>query len=467
MKLTCLDKIVFRLDAEYYHPDYLSLEEKFRKLPTISLEDAGCKLDCSAFYPSIVPYYDFYKIGIPFLRVNEIQDGLLHISDTTAFLPQSILDENPSTIAKCKYGDLIIAKGGNSLAKVALLTEEYQIYSVCRDVIVLRTQNLKTINRYYLWMFLHSKLGKNILLRTASQTGQPHLTLEAISQIEIPLFSDIFQNNFEWLYNESQLLKTKSDLTYAEAQTILLSELGLLNWKPKHQLCFTKKFSEIEQAGRIDAEYYQPKYEAIIKAIKRYPCGYSIVGKEFMQNKSIFNTDDKKLYQYVEIGSVNVSNGEITPNEVFGFELPANAKRVLKKNDVIISKVRTYRGAIAIVDKDGYLGSGAFTILQENGQINKETLLAFLHSPPLLAWSLQPNTGTSYPVIVDDDILNLPIPLLPDTIQTIIKQKITESHHLRKQSKHLLEYAKQAVEIAIEQDEQTAINWLEKNTSDM
>ena len=103
----------------------------------------------------------------------------------------------------------------------------------------------------------------------------------------------------------------------------------------------------------------------------------------------------------------------------------------LKKGDVIISKVRTYRGAITIVDEDEYVGSGAFCVLAENGRINKETLLAFLHSEPLLAWSLKPNTGTSYPVIVDDDILNLPIPILPEEKQTQIQQKVVESFDLR------------------------------------
>ena len=34
-------------------------------------------------------------------------------------------------------------------------------------------------------------------------------------------------------------------------------------------------------------------------------------------------------------------------------------------------------------------------------------------------------------------------------------------YNLRKQAKDLLEHAKNAVEIAIEQDEQTVINWLE------
>lgn len=43
-------------------------------------------------------------------------------------------------------------------------------------------------------------------------------------------------------------------------------------------------------------------------------------------------------------------------------------------------------------------------------------------------------------------------------------QIVIESFNLRKQSKHLLECAKRAVEMAIEQDEKTAMSWLEKET---
>ena len=143
-----------------------------------------------------------------------------------------------------------------------------------------------------------------------------------------------------------------------------------------------------------------------------------------------------------------------------GKDLPANAKRVLKKGDIIISKVRTYRGAITIVQEDGYVGSGAFCVLSENGRVNKETLLACLRSKLFLTWSLKPNTGTSYPTLDDDDILDFPIPILSKKKQAEIERKVTESFSLRKHAKNLLEYTKRAIEIAIEQDEQAAIDWL-------
>ena len=186
----------------------------------------------------------------------------------------------------------------------------------------------------------------------------------------------------------------------------------------------------------------------------------------FKLSKQNFKVDKDKLYEYVEIGSINVSSGEIVPELITGAELPSNAKRKLKVGQVIVSKVRTYRSGIAIIDKDNYVGSTAFSILEEkpNGKVNKETLFSFLRSNLFLEWSLKPNTGTSYPVILDEDILNFNIPLIDTNIQNIIASKIQQSFALRKESKHLLDIAKQAVEMAIEEDEETAIKWLNEVT---
>ena len=52
------------------------------------------------------------------------------------------------------------------------------------------------------------------------------------------------------------------------------------------------------------------------------------------------------------------------------------------------------------------------------------------------------------------------IPILSEDKQIEIRQRVAEAFALRKRSKHLLECAKRAVEMAIEQDEQIALAWL-------
>ena len=66
-----------------------------------------------------------------------------------------------------------------------------------------------------------------------------------------------------------------------------------------------------------------------------------------------------------------------------------------------------------------------------------------------------------------DEFSKIVLPIISPKKQTPIQQKVIESFNLRKQSKRLLGCAKRAVEMAIEQDEKTAINWLENETKEM
>ena len=73
-------------------------------------------------------------------------------------------------------------------------------------------------------------------------------------------------------------------------------------------------------------------------------------------------------------------------------------------------------------------------------------------------------SGTILTAINKDEFSKVVLPVISPDKQTEIQQKVVESFNLRKQSKHLLECAKQAVEMAIEQDEKTASNWLKNKT---
>ena len=169
-------------------------------------------------------------------------------------------------------------------------------------------------------------------------------------------------------------------------------------------------------------------------------------------------------YQYIEIGDVNVSDGSYSFNEVATEDLPANAKIMVKEGDILISTVRPNRGAITVIehDRDDLIVSGAFTVLRRKvkSYFNNEFLKVLLRTEIYKDWLLQFNVGTSYPVIKDEDILNLVIPNVEETIQTQISDLIRQSNYLRIKSKGLLEKAKKAVELAIEKDQESALSFI-------
>lgn len=69
-------------------------------------------------------------------------------------------------------------------------------------------------------------------------------------------------------------------------------------------------------------------------------------------------------------------------------------------------------------------------------------------------------SGTILTNISKDEFLNIPLPKISENAQKQIKTKISKVYSLRLISKQLLSQAKQAVELAIDQDEPSAINFL-------
>ena len=132
------------------------------------------------------------------------------------------------------------------------------------------------------------------------------------------------------------------------------------------------------------------------------------------------------------------------------------------ENDIVFSLIGSV-GETALVTSEF---AGAF-ISNNTGKIEcrsstfSVTLQVLLASIIGKLYFEKYKTQTAQPKISDKDLHNFVIPILSEEKQTEIQQKVVESFRLRKQAKDLLEHAKRAVEIAIEQDEQAAIEWLD------
>lgn len=445
-----------RFDAEFFKPIYTDAQSIIKKTNWNVLDSLSSKITDFGAYSqnSFVKYLDSGKIK--FIRNQDIL-GFFIKEDENIFISEDVFKKLSLHLEK---DDILVQRAG-TLGKASIVLGSTLPATANQNLAQIKIDSNK-INAFYVLAFLNCKYG--ILNFERLQTGnvQPWLNLTQIKSLKIPLFGKRLQDLVKSLIVNSYYYTTTSKSLYQQAETLLLEELGLKDWKPKKQLSYINKLSEANEAERFDAEYFQPMYLEIENKIKAYKSGYSYIKDEFDLSKDSFKVNKKSTYQYVEIGSVNVSNGAIEPEVVLGELLPANAKRKLKKGQVIISKVRTYRGAVTIVDSDSYVGSSAFTILEEkpNSKINKETLAVLLKSKPFLDWSLKPNTGTSYPVIVDNDVLSFPIPILDDGLQKQISENIIKSKEQNKISKALLEIAKTGVEKAIEESEEAATAWI-------
>ena len=169
--------------------------------------------------------------------------------------------------------------------------------------------------------------------------------------------------------------------------------------------------------------------------------------------------------KYIELANI-AGNGEITGcMRTQGQDLPSRARRKVAMGDVIVSSIEGSLDSIALIreEYDQALCSTGFHVVNSK-TFNSETLLVLLKS---IVGQLQLKKGCSGTILTainKDEFGKVILPIIAEEKQTQIQQKVTESFNLRKQSKHLLECAKRAVEMAIEQDERTAIDWLADET---
>jgi type I restriction enzyme, S subunit len=181
-----------------------------------------------------------------------------------------------------------------------------------------------------------------------------------------------------------------------------------------------------------------------------------------------FKPKDKQQYKYVELANI-AGNGEITGCMIEeGQDLPSRARRKVTAGDIIVSSIEGSLSSIAMIENEYHqaLCSTGFHVVNSKS-FNSETLLVLLKSMVGQLQFKKGCNGTILTAINKDEFSKVVLPVIADKVQTQIQQKVTKSFNLRKKSKHLLEFAKQAVELAIEQDEETAINWLKNETRKM
>ena len=163
------------------------------------------------------------------------------------------------------------------------------------------------------------------------------------------------------------------------------------------------------------------------------------------------------------INSKHVREGEVilTDNR-FASLSDKEEPLVIKKGDVLINGtgVGTIGRAACYLHEQNALPDNHVTILRTD-KINPIYLSVFLNS---IAGKYQVDKyfkGSSGQIeLYPKDIENFYIPLINEDTQTRIADLVQKSFALKAESERLLETAKHAVEIAIETDEQTAMDYI-------
>lgn len=440
----------FRIDAGYWHPEFVensqlvSADVRIRDF----VEENICNIKSSPIDKNF-KYLEISKISL---------NGYEY--ETTDVLCGEEPDRAHHILQK---GDIAVSTVRPNRNAVAFIQEDGVVGS--SGLSVLRARN---IEGEYLLAFCKTDYFIKCLMRANKASMYPAVSNNDV--LNMPLFvpSDTFKSLIVKIIRKSFACLGKAKEAYNDASSLFLSELGLADWKPQYHLTFVKNYSDIKQAKRIDAGYFQPKYDEIIHAIRKCSGGWDILENLTTVKKCV--EVGKKAYLAEGIPFVRVSNlspFRLTKAECISEELYHKIKQHQpRKGEILFSKDATPGVAYYLDETPQKMipSSGVLRLKNKTDKVNNEYLTLALNSV-LIKEQVKRDCGGS--VILHwrpDQVKRTLIPILSREKQKEIQQKVKDACNFRKQSEFLLNCAKRAIETAMKKNEQVALRWLESET---
>jgi restriction endonuclease S subunit len=453
-----------RLDAEYYKPEFMFITEILKKREIIEIGKVADVVDGP--FGSSLHAENYVEKGIPFLRVHNVtEEGLLNLSDLV-FIREE--DHERLKSSEALPGDVIITKTG-WVGFATVITDDIKKCNYRADLAKIRLKTTTRLDPYFVSMFLNSKYGRLQTKRLMSGTRGDRILAINIKKIVIPYLNDKVQKEIRHIYSLA-IEQYKTSITlYSQAENFLLEELGLKDFKPKYEKTYTAKLSDAFSAHRIDAEYFQPAYEEVIEKLRENNIELQPLRK-FILNIQKGIEPGSENYRDEGKPFIRVSNlskyGFIDRDQKYlNEELYQQLRETYepKQGDFLITKDATPGIAYVVKEQiEGIISSGILRLQINDSEINKEYLALCINSIIGKIQIERDCVGSVIPHWKIEQVKKLKIPILPQSTQQEIVSLVQQSHEARKKAKELLEIAKRAVEIAIEEREEKAQEYIQK-----
>lgn len=295
--------------------------------------------------------------------------------------------------------------------------------------------------------------------------------LEDMNQILIPEFSNTFAETVAKAVEGIKTLTDSSTRQYSEAESYLIKEIGIDMSSITNGGVSIKSFSEcFFIQNRIDSEFYQPKYDKIIESIKKYDANTKSIDEI---SNYVFTGECADEYFTYKAGlchyirGTDIHEGIVDVDLEHAVEAERHGKFV-STGDIVTGRVGTI---------------GNFGVISEalNGSVCSDNVLCFhlpdnylpdvyalyFNSPIIKELTKRISRGSVQQRLNQETLRELIVPYIDENIQKEIDSKIKSSFVLKQKSEKLLECAKTAVEMAIEQDGTIAVSWLKSKIDEL
>lgn len=457
-----------RLDSEYFRKQFLNF---FKTVPNLKPLEYFAKegyrvvyentkiVDKSEAIANDYPYFlQATDLDTPFIKT----DNLFHVSnDEWIRYPKG----------RIQKGEILIEVKGK-IDKVSIVPENFPEKTLVSGSLFKLTVNEK-ISKHILLCYLISKYGVAFKDRFKTNLLISYVSKPDLYRIPVPSFGFQLQDKIDEVFNTIFSSKEKALKLYSDAEALLLKEIELQNFEPSKEPVNIKSFKDsFGVSGRLDAEYYQKKYEDVIakmKSQKHNTLKHIVTIDKSIEPGSNYYSDDETGLPFMRVADYN-KFGLTEPNKKLTLDF-------VKDNQDKIDKLKPKKGTI-LFSKDGSVGT-AYLLREDFEGVNSGAILHLKVKNPkellpeylTLALNskvvqMQAERDAGGSIILHwrvGEIENVVVPIIDFDKQKQIAELVEESFELKKQSENLLELAKRSVEIAIEQNEEIALKYIEKN----
>lgn len=356
---------------------------------------------------------------------------------------------------------MVLLSMSGTIGDVAIATSKWT-YPVNSNQDIAKIDTQGRINPFVLYAFLLSRYGQNYLQREARGSVQQHVFLSQIEQIELPTFDSKFGSAIQKIIEDSENCQTISENNIREAEKTLLVTLGLDNWTPPTPLSYLRSSGDVFDSLRLDAEHYQPRFSALLSIIDATGAGARL-GDYLLENKR------GKQPSYIDEGLPVVNSKHVLRNDVRidsdnRFASHGKDDLLIHTGDVLINGtgVGTIGRSSAYLHEESAIPDNHVTILRPNEELDPVYLAMYLNSIAGQYQVEQRLRGSSGQIeLYPNDIAEFRVWLAPKSLQQSIREQVEQSFAEKQKATLLLDAAKRAVEIAIEDSEATALAYLQ------
>ena len=288
-----------------------------------------------------------------------------------------------------------------------------------------------------------------------------------MDQLLVPLLSEDIQGRIVQAVAKANRTRTQSGKMLESAEERLAAALGLGDWSPLEPLSYISASAAVRMAGRFDSQYFMPAKTKVMKLLAALPG--TTLGDVFDSVRDMVDPQKDSSLGLVRNFDVTHALEPVLDDEQepIDFADVGSIKKRMRHDDLAISRLRSYLKEIAIVqcsDSCPTVGSSEFIVLRPKAVdclVSPSTLMTFLRSGPvqtILKWC---QDGSQHPRFSESDLLAIPLPDAVRLASAQIDGLVSKALSAREKARELLDAAKRAVEIAIEQDEAAALHFLE------